>query len=397
VFLHTFNLIYTELLKEVEVGHLQPAVTELSRVVFTDAAARAKEPGPRRATWIKLRDLFAVPWALLSTTTEPLTMKDFYKNGNLQDPSVVEEAHRTADANTDTGANVSAFVRTLGLGPRSEKAVLQDVARIFAARDTGVPSVLAADYAAVAAQTGHEFRVDFTQFTPRIHYTTNSQRRQYFRALDGDLFDGEHGVTALMPFLARLLPGTTVLPLVLSVRRPFDEDLVDVVDDLLDPGTALVVSSDFSHGRTPTEADALDEATARALFTGQGVGGLDNPTQSDCPSCLRILSTLAARHGFDNPSVVGHTHAARLVGREEKGTSHLGILWYRDDPPDPRVVAVAGDVTFSRDLSLPPALAAMWDGAGPRVLNQQSRTPPGRPGPGPGRSRTRPGRRGGAR
>lgn len=195
VFLHTFNLIYTELLKEVEIRHMQPALTDLCRVFYEDAASRVKDldaaalkdpalqPGPQRVTWARVRDLFAVPLAILSTTGGSLDTTDYYENGEMKDPDAVERAHRQADTSVDTADNVGAFVKKLGLDPESERAVLADISQIYGAKAPGVPAVLAPAYEEHATQTGQRFQVDFTQFTPRSHYTTTSGRRQYFRAM----------------------------------------------------------------------------------------------------------------------------------------------------------------------------------------------------------------------
>lgn len=80
--------------------------------------------------------------------------------------------------------------------------------------------------------------------------------------------DREHGIETQLPFLHRLHPGVPVVPLVLG--RSTDDDVALAVDHLagLTGKTAFVLSSDLSHFLSLTEAQALDQATAKLIETG---------------------------------------------------------------------------------------------------------------------------------
>jgi AmmeMemoRadiSam system protein B len=191
------------------------------------------------------------------------------------------------------------------------------------------------------------------------------------------LFGEEHGISAVLPFLAHYRPDVAVVPLVIAPAG-WQQDaatLRQLLTDILGDRGVLVVSSDFSHYLPLAAADANDERTAQALFAADldGLAGLDVPGQSDCPACLWLLAALAQDGGFYNPSLLAHTNSARLLAAPElpETTSHMAIVWYRDAALGREDLAVAGDVTVTRGTPrpLPAAVTAWWAGAGPRLVN----------------------------
>ncbi|HTM69101.1 MAG TPA: AmmeMemoRadiSam system protein B [Candidatus Binatia bacterium] len=194
---------------------------------------------------------------------------------------------------------------------------------------------------------------------------------------DRKLFEREHGVYAVLPFIAHYFPGVPVTPLVLSQRLPWRasrEGLLALLDEAVDDDTMLVVSSDFSHYLPLPEAGEKDEATAKALFAADldGIAALENPSQSDCPGCLWLLASLAARRGFYNPSTVLHTNSATIAGEEDvrESTSHFAMAWFENARLDAGDLAAAGDVTVARGVAGPSAADdPWWQGGGPRLVN----------------------------
>lgn len=194
---------------------------------------------------------------------------------------------------------------------------------------------------------------------------------------DAALFRGEHGVHAVLPFIAEKFPGTPVVPLALSQRvpwKPVRAALLDVVRDAVGDDGILVVSSDFSHYLPLAAAEDADERTATALFAKDldGIAKLENPAQSDCPGCLWLIASLADRDGFYNPSVLTHTNSATILRDERvpETTSHFSVAWYANDSLSGDDPAVAGDVTVTRGVpALADGAAAWWQGHGPRLVN----------------------------
>lgn len=241
LFLHAYNNLYVELLKEMENETFFPAMRALTGDFFQAAKEKAvaASTNEERKKWIKVRDYFAVPYAILSTAGSPLTPDDYYKDGVMRDPADVQAEHDAADERIDTEERVAAFLKGLGLGAVSESALLADIKKVYAADDKGVPSVFAEEYVAYARQEDVEFKVDFTQFTPRGTYTSSSLRRQYFRGMkwliqipfflkSPDLTSYAFGVTQLMAENSRALADYDKLESAIGFMVGTSDDLMPV-------------------------------------------------------------------------------------------------------------------------------------------------------------------------
>lgn len=185
VFLNSFGRLYEETLKEMENVHFYPAMKTLSERFYLEADRKAKTAsGDDRDAWIKVRNYFAVPYALLSTSKAPLTYEDYQNAGAAQDPDTLRASHAEDDKSADELEKAQAFVRNLDLDTPSRDAVLTDLEKVYRAEDKGLPAIFGEEYRRYAEETDITFEIDFTQFTPRSHYTNSSLRRQYFRAMN---------------------------------------------------------------------------------------------------------------------------------------------------------------------------------------------------------------------
>lgn len=200
--------------------------------------------------------------------------------------------------------------------------------------------------------------------------------------VESDLFENEHGIGAVLPYIRHYLPSVKVVPIVVSQHFKWatqQNDIANALRSIMDDRTLLVVSSDFSHYLSLAEADEHDEETAKALFSKDldAVVKLNNPDNSDCPRCLWALATLADEGDFYNPSVVLHTNSARILGDASipQTTSHFSMVWYANDHLSLDDPAFGGDVTVTRNSSgssvpsISKKLKNFWDGSGPRVVN----------------------------
>ncbi|MFH1077772.1 MAG: AmmeMemoRadiSam system protein B, partial [Patescibacteria group bacterium] len=153
-----------------------------------------------------------------------------------------------------------------------------------------------------------------------------------------DVFQREHGVTAVVPFIAYLLPDVTVTPLLISMTSGWKtrrQDLLDTVSGVIGDTTAIVVSSDFSHYLTLSEADDRDAETAATILSGNldGIAELQQPDQSDCPACLWLASALAAERDASVPGILMHSNSATILNDETipETTSHFAMRWCRSE------------------------------------------------------------------
>ncbi len=187
IFLHSYSLLETELLKEMENTMFAPSMKTLSKAFFEAASAHLAQAtsDADRVKWTKVRNYFAVPYALLSTSLPTLTDKDYQgANGNSLDPTTVQANFQEKDKNADSEDAAKAFITSLKLDKESEGLVLSDLATVYAARGKDTPAIFKPEYDAYTAKMHIDFGVDFSQFTPRSHYTSSSLRRQYFRAMN---------------------------------------------------------------------------------------------------------------------------------------------------------------------------------------------------------------------
>lgn len=187
---------------------------------------------------------------------------------------------------------------------------------------------------------------------PTIACTTNGAYQTLFGEVDADpatlstllasplvtnqpeMFKNEHGIFAVLPFIAHYFPGVPVTPLALSQVHPWktsEEVWLDLIGKAVDDQTLLVVSSDFSHYLPLTVAEQKDAATQRTLLAGDldAILSLENPSQSDCPNCLWTLGSLAKARSFYQPKILLHTNSALILNDPTltSTTSHFAIIW----------------------------------------------------------------------
>lgn len=187
IFLHSYQLLFVELLKEAENKVFIPAMRELTQKFFGESSKKMElaKDEVEKAKWQKVRNYFVVPYALLSTSLQPLGMDDYLSGsgGSLKDPSTVQSDFDDRDKSADDQEKVVAFIQDLNLDNESQSLVLSDIEKIYQAQNSAVPAILAQEYEKYKEDTRIGFSVDFSQFNPRSHYTNNSYRRQYFRAI----------------------------------------------------------------------------------------------------------------------------------------------------------------------------------------------------------------------
>ncbi len=97
---------------------------------------------------------------------------------------------------------------------------------------------------------------------------TRSQLAANGVRLDEALFREEHGVGVFPAFIKQAFPEATLVPIVISARATQAEVLAlgEVLRPVLDDGSTLVViSADFSHYLSHSEADRRDRELATAL------------------------------------------------------------------------------------------------------------------------------------
>ena len=199
----------------------------------------------------------------------------------------------------------------------------------------------------------------------------------------------EHGITALLPFIAHFFPTAEVIVIVASTRstRAEWEALIPHVQSLIRPGTLVVQSTDFSHFLPIGEAVLRDQQTLDMLATGdpERVGALQQPDHLDSPAALYLQ--LRLQNGIGSRSaVLGNRNSVHYGGNRQETTSYVTLVWHPDDAvlarfayDDQNVLFLAGDTLLGRGftphLERPEVMARLMNevldrtGGVPIVLN----------------------------
>jgi hypothetical protein len=317
---HSYSLLFVELLKEMENTVFFPAMQKLSLDFFNDAKekiAKAKDPA-EKAKWTKVRNYFAVGAAIFSKGMAPPNKpEDFLKDGQLLDPATVQAEFKKNDTSVDTEKSVAAVVKGWKLDPESEKAILADIHKIYDAGDKGVPDVFKPEYDAYTEANKVKFSVDFTQFTPRSHYTSSSLRRQYFRGMNWYI---------QVPFFLKSPQLTTYAYAISQLMAENPDDaaqygrleqtinfLVGTSDDLMpvDYLQSLVAAK----GKTDPEAVAMDYLVKARPPKIKSLAA-DYPTVGDLKTDDVILLTKGMRF-FSGKFIVDSSWTQRLTQGDE--------------------------------------------------------------------------------
>ncbi|RVT87155.1 AmmeMemoRadiSam system protein B [Rhodobacteraceae bacterium CCMM004] len=172
-------------------------------------------------------------------------------------------------------------------------------------------------------------------------------------------FHPEHGVRAVLPFLARLFPGVPVLPvgIALGSDRADWTTGVEALAPLAGPGTLIVQATDFSHYLPHHVARQRDQQVLNLLAASdrEGMAQLRQPDHVDSVGALWMAATLAARRGAA-PVVLASRNLAEGQARPLAETTSYLVALFQGPGADPGpplapgdgAVMVGGDVFLGR-------------------------------------------------
>lgn len=143
---------------------------------------------------------------------------------------------------------------------------------------------------------------------------------------DGEMFEREHGIGALVPFIRHEFPAIEIVPI--AVRGDIDRQVAmnfsQVMVDIFDDSTFVLVSSDMSHYLSEAQALNNDETTLKAFasldvkflssanddFVDNGVGLLIMKTvleKDDKRFSFKLLDhSISSRYGADKISTTSY-------------------------------------------------------------------------------------------
>ncbi len=162
---------------------------------------------------------------------------------------------------------------------------------------------------------------------------------------ESNLFSHEHGVQALLPFLAHHFPRGRIVPLAIkNTSQPAEwEALARRLAPLLGPEALLVQSTDFSHYLPLKEARRRDQETLRVLSGGdpREVLSLSAPAHLDCRGCQYLQLRLQRQVYGAGPTVTANRNSQEYTTELlQKTTSYIVQLY------SPEALAVEGAQSF---------------------------------------------------
>lgn len=185
--MNLLSILSADLLKETENKYLYGQTLSMTKTMYEQASAKLQKANSvdEKKEWTKVRNYFAVPYALLSTYIEPINPNDYWNSDYREkglSPDQMQADFKAKDKDVDSLANLTAFVKKLKLDTESETAVLADVKKAYEAGESrGIPSVFESEFNALPPNI--KVKIPFTLFKPRGTYTSSSLRREYFRAV----------------------------------------------------------------------------------------------------------------------------------------------------------------------------------------------------------------------
>ena len=184
------------------------------------------------------------------------------------------------------------------------------------------------------------------------------------KVAESALFAKEHGVHAVLPFVARFFPKAKIVPVALRIdsKRQDWLTLVDALVPLVDSKTLVVQSTDFSHYLDHGKARRRDQQTMNTLALGdpEAVARLRQPEHLDSRAAQFVQMALQRRLHNARPVVIANRNSQAYTRfRQQQTTSYIVQVYEPDDPPpaswppgpEEAVWFFAGDAFFGRRVA----------------------------------------------
>ena len=184
---------------------------------------------------------------------------------------------------------------------------------------------------------------------------------------DSDLFAGEHGVQALLPFVRKIFPDARIVPIAIAVtsgKSDWDRAF-ELLKPLVGPETLVVQSTDFSHYLTPEVAQQRDQESLNLLARNQAddILPLVQPDHLDSKAAFYIQMRLS-RLSDSHPVVLANRNSAEYSPGAQRTTSYIVAAYIHGDAAAPTfadetTLFFGGDFFAGRWLTMPLAAEAM--------------------------------------
>ena len=177
------------------------------------------------------------------------------------------------------------------------------------------------------------------------------------------LFEREHGLGELLPYVAQLFPGVPVLPVAVHIgatRAEWDR-MVELLAPWVTPRTLIIQSTDFSHYLSRDAARRHDQQMLNVLAAGDldALARARQPAHIDSRGSQYIQMRLQAKLFGARPIVFGNTNSADLGATGADYTTSYVAQVYAPAAADRAVLppsavqhlCIAGDTFFGRHVA----------------------------------------------
>ena len=298
-----------------------------------------------RRTNAALALLFALPLARIGVG-EPLRFAAMFRDAAVFDEAIAKESFATPSGHHVTGITVPHHLLAADLIARGFRcAAGENYERII---------LLSPDHFRRSrlpfATTSGTFETVFGEVRCD-EAAVNSLLARCPKVAVSSLFEKEHGIHAVLPFIAKFFPQAKLLPVVLRVDSQRDDwlSLSDALAPLVDAKTLIVQSTDFSHYLRESEARRRDQQTLNvlALADPELVMTLRQPGHLDSKGAQFVHMLLQKRIHQARPAVIANRNSQAYVSfRQEQTTSYIVQVFEPDDPPPPAWRLAAGEATW---------------------------------------------------
>jgi len=132
-----------------------------------------------------------------------------------------------------------------------------------------------------------------------------------------DVFDNEHGIYGIVPFIKKTFPSAKIIPLILKsdVTQKECDDLVSKLAEIVDKNTIIIASTDFSHYLPLKQADQFDIQSIKVLndWKPAEILLLNDTKNVDSPQSLYVVEELMTKIGAKNMYKIAHSNSALLT------------------------------------------------------------------------------------
>ncbi len=151
--------------------------------------------------------------------------------------------------------------------------------------------------------------------------------------LENRLFEQEHSVSVLVPYLKYYLPNAKIVPVLVkgNCSQERSGELGRELEKLVGNKNYIIIAAvDFSHYLTAKQADEKDQITLRAFKNKdlQAISRLGNANLDSPPAVISLLTAMTGA-GAGRFTVLGHDNSARISGVDTGSTtSYFTMLFH---------------------------------------------------------------------